>query len=135
MTSELSTQLSTQLSTTDLRLTSVSQTTSNGVVAPAANTQKTDVADNRAKAQENTDNTEKKVSKDDINQAIIEIKDQVAATGRNINFSFDEELDIVIIKVVNKDTEEVVRQLPSEEVVELARYLQESKGLLLQEEV
>jgi len=131
MTSELSTQVSTAV----LRSTEGAQTGSKAVVAPPVNVQKVDATEDKAKTQEiQQQTTENKISKEDIKEAVNQIKEQMGSIGRNINFSFDEELDIVIIKVVNKDTEEVVRQFPSEELIEMAKHLQEYKGLILQEE-
>ena len=75
------------------------------------------------------------VSKAEVDDAVKEIKAQLESVGRDINFSVDDELDIVIITVSDKDSEEVVRQIPSKEIVELARHNEDNKGLLFREEV
>lgn len=138
MTSEISTQISAVLSrgTSAVETKTKSAVAPTEVVAPAENTQKSTANDNLAKTEEKaTTSPRENVAKDEVNQAIKEIKQQMSDIGRKINFSVDEDLNIVIIKVVNKDTEEVVRQLPSEEVVEIARNIQENKGLIFQEKV
>ena len=138
MTSEISTQISTALlrGTSAVESKTKSTVMPTEVVAPAENTRKSATNDNLAKTEEKaTTSPRENVPKDEVNQAINEIKQQMSDIGRKINFSVDEDLNIVIIKVVNKDTEEIVRQLPSEEVVEIARNIQENKGLIFQEKV
>ena len=138
MTSEISTQISAALlrGTSAVEGKTKSAVAPAEVVAPAENAQKSAANDNLAKTEEKaTASPRENVPKEEVNQAIDEIKQQMSDIGRKINFSVDEDLNIVIIKVVNKDTEEIVRQLPSEEVVEIARNIQENKGLIFQEKV
>ncbi|RMF90862.1 MAG: flagellar protein FlaG [Nitrospinota bacterium] len=50
---------------------------------------------------------------------------------KKISFSYDERIDQVIVKVVEEDTEEVIRQIPPEEIVELVAKLREDfRGLI-----
>lgn len=46
--------------------------------------------------------------------------------GRELHFEVDSELGQTVLKVVDPETEEVVRQIPSEEAVERARSSEES---------
>lgn len=50
----------------------------------------------------------------------------MASTGRSLNFSVESDLNQTVIKVVNTETDEVVRQIPSEEAIALAKSLQSS---------
>lgn len=52
---------------------------------------------------------------------------------QNLEFSIDSESDQVIVKVVDQHTKEVLRQIPSEEALEIARALDLSKGLILRQ--
>jgi flagellar protein FlaG len=45
----------------------------------------------------------------------------VQSMGRNLSFSVDETTGYHIVKVVNPTTGELVRQLPSEELLKIAR--------------
>jgi flagellar protein FlaG len=47
--------------------------------------------------------------------------------------SFNEEIDRVIVSVYDKETDEVVKQIPSEEVVALAERLNEMVGVFFNE--
>jgi len=145
MTSEISTQVSAALLRSTNAVQVETQVKMKGAVVPTENIQQTvaneiAVKDNRAKTEEKEttsprENLTENVTKEDVDKAINEIKQQMDVVGREINFSVDEDLNIVIIKVINKDTEEVVRQIPTEEVVEIARNIEENKGLIFQEEV
>ena len=58
--------------------------------------------------------------------------------GFKLNFKMDRDLDRVIVKVMNPETEEVIRQVPPEEMLAMAREWQEAKdgepaGLLMDE--
>ena len=62
--------------------------------------------------------------------------------NRSILFEIDEELGVTIVRVVDKDTDELIRQFPPEELLNLSRRLKElneqdssSAGVLLQEKV
>ena len=61
--------------------------------------------------------------------------------ARELNFSVDEELDLFIVTVLDQETVEIIRQIPSEEMLELARTLADAqenapgeqvKGILFQ---
>mgnify|MGYP001245400253 CR=1 FL=1 len=56
----------------------------------------------------------------DIQKAIQALQDYVEKLGRNLNFSVDEALDRPVISVRDSETKELVRQIPSEEVVAMA---------------
>jgi flagellar protein FlaG len=50
--------------------------------------------------------------------------------GRDLSFSLDERIDRTIITVKNLQTGEVVRQIPTEEVVRMAHSIEDMKGVL-----
>jgi uncharacterized FlaG/YvyC family protein len=51
---------------------------------------------------------------------------------KKISFTYDERINQVIVKVVRESTEEVIRQLPPKELVELMAKMRESfTGLIL----
>lgn len=55
-------------------------------------------------------------------------------SNRGIRFEIEDKLDIVLIKIIDKETEEVIRQIPPEEIIELLKNLNE-RGLLVDKEV
>ena len=59
----------------------------------------------------------------DIDAAIEELRGFIEGLGRDLSFSRDEGLEKSIITVFDSNTKEVVRQIPSEEVVAIARQI------------
>ena len=59
----------------------------------------------------------------DIQKAIAELQQYVDGLGRNLNFSVDESIDRTIISVRDAQTQELVRQIPGEEVIAMSRQI------------
>jgi flagellar protein FlaG len=51
--------------------------------------------------------------------------------GRNLNFSVDQATGYHIVRVINPDTNEVVRQLPSEEMLKIAQTMSHLNNVLV----
>ena len=51
---------------------------------------------------------------------------------RNLNFSIDDSSGQVVVKVIDGDSGEVVRQIPSEEVLKLAARLDDVRSVLFE---
>ncbi len=69
-------------------------------------------------------------SKEDIQQAVEQIQQVTESLTQNLRFSIDEDTGITVIKVTDSQTQEVIRQIPTEEAVSLARTLDKVQGLL-----
>jgi flagellar protein FlaG len=63
-----------------------------------------------------------------IEDVVSKLNDLVRNLQRELRFSVDTNSGDTIIKVVDRETEEVVRQIPSEEIVALRQRLEESTG-------
>ena len=63
-----------------------------------------------------------KNKKEEISDAISNLE---RSFNRAIRFEIDSELDAVIVKVIDKESGDVIRQIPSEELVELSRKIKE----------
>ncbi len=79
------------------------------------------------------------VSREAVVEAVSDIADYVQNISRELQFQIDDAIDSTIITVVDRETGDIIRQIPSQEVVELARHLAENgpdplKGLLLNSE-
>ena len=64
-----------------------------------------------------------KVEPADIDAAIEELRGFIESLGRDLSFRRDESLQKSIITVFDTNTREVVRQIPSEEVVAISRQI------------
>ncbi len=65
-----------------------------------------------------------------LQEAVSLLNKQMQDTGRGLGFSYDESKASPVIKVSNINTGEVVRQIPSEEVIKMAHKIDELKGIL-----
>ena len=66
-----------------------------------------------------------------VNEAAQEIQQFVQKMGRNLNFSIDETTGYHVVRVVNPDTGELIRQLPSEELLKIARDFERLNNVLV----
>jgi flagellar protein FlaG len=72
------------------------------------------------------------VESEQIREAAEKIQNSVDNLAqKNLRFSIDEDTGKTIIKVVDAHTDELIKQIPSEEAVEIARTLDKVQGLLL----
>lgn len=50
-----------------------------------------------------------------------------------LNFEFNKDADMLVVKIIDKDSKEIIRQIPSEVSVKLAKALSEVEGILFDE--
>ncbi|MCI0733311.1 MAG: flagellar protein FlaG [Methylococcaceae bacterium] len=69
----------------------------------------------------------------DLKDTVLQINEAIQAVRRELHFSVDEASGRVVVKVVNAENGETIRQIPSEELLELARHFKEggTEGRLL----
>ena len=65
-----------------------------------------------------------------LGEVVSDLNNLVRELHRELHFSVDEESGDTVIKVVDSATDEVVRQIPSEEVVRMRKHLKEAAGLI-----
>ena len=58
-----------------------------------------------------------------IEQAANDLQNYVRSSGRNLNISVDQNSGYQVVRVVNADTGELIRQMPSPEFLKLAESL------------
>jgi flagellar protein FlaG len=63
-------------------------------------------------------------SREVVAKAAAQLQSFVQSMGRNLNFSVDESTGYHVVRVVNPDTGELIRQLPSEELLKISRDFQ-----------
>jgi flagellar protein FlaG len=66
-----------------------------------------------------------------VAKAAAQLQEFVNSMGRNLNFSIDETTGYNVVKVVNPDTGELIRQLPSEELLKISRDFQRLNNVLV----
>lgn len=79
------------------------------------------------KALSSTASSAGSMSMEQLNKAVEDANRRAASANRQLNFSIDSATDRVVVKVVDGNTGEVVRQIPSEEMLKLAADIAESE--------
>jgi flagellar protein FlaG len=70
-----------------------------------------------------------------VEEAVDKAQEAVDEAGVALEFSVDEDVGRTIVKVVDKITSEIIRQIPSEEMLALARSTGKLKGVLVNDKV
>jgi flagellar protein FlaG len=73
-------------------------------------------------------------TREDVEAAVATIQDFVQSVSRSLNFSLEENSGQVIVKVTDSGSGDVIRQIPSEEALQLAENLSEVRSLLFKAE-
>ncbi len=74
---------------------------------------------------------EQNLDKQSLSAAVEQLNDIVQSLHRELQFSVSEDSGRTIITVINKETEEIVRQIPPDEVLQVLEHLENLDGGLL----
>jgi|GEM_PF-391106 len=64
---------------------------------------------------------------DQLRGAVSQMKDFAQMLNRELQFDVDDELGRTVVRVVDKDSGKLIRQIPSDEVLALARQMKEMR--------
>lgn len=67
--------------------------------------------------------------------AVKKLNDYVAPALQTIQFSIDDDTDRIVVKVVDTETQKVLRQIPNEEVLAISKTLDKLRGLVIRQTV
>ena len=70
-----------------------------------------------------------------LEDSVSQLKDLVQSVQRDLQFSIDDFSGRTVITVLDSKTEEIIRQIPSDEVLALAKNIASMKGVLFSAEV
>jgi flagellar protein FlaG len=70
-----------------------------------------------------------------LEQAVSKVKEALQQSGSQLQIEVDPDLQRVIVKILKEGSEEVIRQIPPKEVIDLAKNLAGAKGVLFGEHV
>jgi flagellar protein FlaG len=71
---------------------------------------------------------------DQVSQAVKDINKSLQAASQGLEFSVDGDTQRIVVKVIDQTTREVLRQMPSEEALQIAKSLDRSQGLLIKQQ-
>lgn len=97
----------------------------NGVVVPKGNN-----SFRQAVANENVS-----LTIEELEQTVESLNTAMQMLRRGLNFRIDDDNGRTIIQVIDKATDNVIKQIPSEDMITLVDHMQEMQSLLFDEQV
>lgn len=84
---------------------------------------------------EQTKNTQKvAVSQEELNKMMEEIEHKFSMIEKYLQIDIDEQLRMPISKIIDMRTEEIIRQIPPEWIVDILRRMEELRGVIYSKE-
>ena len=100
--------------------------------ATASQASRSAVQDAAATQQADKVETEQTVlSAEELKASIDQLNAFMKEGQRSLAFSVDDSSEEVVVKVVDTDTQEIIRQIPNEEALKLKQHIEGMLGLLL----
>jgi flagellar protein FlaG len=75
------------------------------------------------------------INPEELQKLIEEVKRKFDMLSKYLKIDIDQELEIPVVKIMEKDTNRVIRQIPPEHLLELMKRVDQLLGLLLEKEV
>ena len=72
-------------------------------------------------------------SLEDVKKAAQKVQEAVQLTASNLRFFVDEESGKTVVTLSDAETGEIIRQMPSKEMIELSRNIDRLQGMLLKQ--
>lgn len=75
------------------------------------------------------------ISREDVEAMVDALKELTETLQTKLNFSVDSGTNSIVVKVIDKETDKVIRQIPPEALLELQEKMQDLTGFLLSENI
>jgi flagellar protein FlaG len=75
------------------------------------------------------------VKPEELQRLIEEVKRKFDMLSKYLKIDIDQELEIPVVKIMEKDTNRVIRQIPPDYLLELMKRIDQLLGLLVEREV
>ncbi|MGK5046438.1 flagellar protein FlaG [Janthinobacterium sp. GB4P2] len=69
----------------------------------------------------------------EVRQAVSDINKAMQFMSRELEFSVDTDSERTVVKVIDQQTREVIRQMPTKEALEIGKALEKVQGLLIRQ--
>ncbi|WP_402719203.1 flagellar protein FlaG [Janthinobacterium rivuli] len=73
----------------------------------------------------------KEPSREQLDKAVSELNQSSHMKTQGLEFSIDEDSQRTVVKVIDQETKEVLRQIPTREALELSKTFDSAKGSLI----
>ena len=110
------------------------QAARNQAEAPASASRGAGVRNDTAQNANAQDQAQRTPDIGEVQKALEEVEKAVAPMAQSLQFSLDKDSGKTVVKVMDTDTNEVIRQIPSEEVLAISKAVDKLKGLLIKQQ-
>ena len=109
----------------------VSNTNSIDAIAIQTNARRTkyEDSDEMVKSDSNYIQLNLNVNEDNVTRAVEQLNEDFQADNRKFEYSYHNETGKFVIKMIDKETDEVIRQVPAQKILDYASGLMEYLGL------
>ncbi|HKL82692.1 MAG TPA: flagellar protein FlaG [Desulfobacter sp.] len=102
----------------------------------ASSSASTNRAESRVSEQKREDTgNQAKLTREDVEDMVEALEDFANTVQTRLNFTIDDGTKDVVVKIMDKETNEVIKQFPAEEMLELREKMQDLSGLLFSTDV
>lgn len=84
---------------------------------------------------ENAGAESQSISKDELIKAVESANEKMKARSSNLVFTIDESTDRIVAKIVDSETQEVIREIPPKSFLEFVKKFDELRSLLFEKKV
>lgn len=81
-----------------------------------------------------TEKVSQKEVAEQVQQGVKEMNAKLNLANHSIRFSIDDKSHDLVVKVVDTDTDKVIRQIPAEEILRLREHMKDLSGMIVEEE-
>jgi len=86
-------------------------------------------------ADEQLQQREEKISREQVKQLTQELQNVTRAFNKRLSFDYNEQLEQMVVKVIDRETDTVIKELPPSELQRVHLRIREAIGILLDESV
>lgn len=91
------------------------------------------VAANNTAQGDTANASQKSTNVEELNAVIKSVNDFIKPFNNNLQFNIDQDTGQTVVKIMDSATKEVIKQIPSEDMLVLAKALDQLKGLLVKQ--
>jgi flagellar protein FlaG len=88
-----------------------------------------------AKTRQQLQQRDERMSREQVKQLTRELQDLTQSFNKRLSFRYNDQLDQMVVKVIDRDTDTVIKELPPSELLRVHLRIREAIGLLLDESV
>jgi flagellar protein FlaG len=74
-----------------------------------------------------------KIDNREVKEAVEEVQTFIDKMAQGLQFSVDEDTGKTVVKLIDRNTDTVLRQIPTEEMLQIAKALDKISGLLIEQ--